>query len=325
MQIAADAAAIAGALDWKYNGVIATATSAANAAATANGYSNGTGGVVVTTSIGPADGPNTSCGDCVEARVSVPNPTTFMGMFGFGSMNVTARAVAGIHSSEPCMLLDGAGTDLTNGGAETLNLHNCSFVDDSSSGTAFSNTGALTMTATNLGTIGIVGGTTNTGSESLSPTPIQTGITPSEISHSTGLRHRRQVAVQHSAITSAVTTTLSPGCYNGLSVTGAATLQFNPGTYVINGPIVTIGGAARLTGSQVTFVLDNGFTVGGAATLNLSAPTSAGTWNGILFYENPSDTTNFVITGASTSNLQGIIYLPTANLDLTGASSMTRT
>jgi hypothetical protein len=60
----------------------------------------------------------------------------------------------------------------------------------------------------------------------------------------------------------------------------------------------------------------------GAVSMKFSAPTS-GAWNGILFYQSPSDTNTLTLTGASSSNLQGIIYLPTANLDLTGASSMT--
>ena len=313
VQTAADAAAMAAALDYKYVRNVGHAQNEAYTATAANGYTNGSNGVTVTVNR-LSSGIYNGCADCFEARVSVPNPTTFMGMFGFGSMNVTARAVAGIHSSEPCMLLDGAGTDLTNGGAETLNLHNCSFVDDG----GLVNGGALTMTATNLGTIGVVGGVTNGGAMTTNPS-IQRGIKPVQFPMPLPIP---SAAGCQPTITSSGT--YGPGCYNGILVTGAANIQFNPGTYLMTGA-VTIGGAARLTGSQVTFVLDNGFTVGGAATLNLSAPTSAGTWNGILFYENPSDTTNFVIGGAFTGDLQGIIYLPNAGFEVGGAFNQNMT
>jgi Flp pilus assembly protein TadG len=301
VQTAADAAAMAAALDYKYVQNVGHAQNEAYTATAANGYTNGSNGVTVTVTPLMGTGIYTTCADCFEARVTVPNPTTFMGMFGIGSVNVTARAVAGIHRSEPCMLLDGAGTDLTNGGAETLNLTNCSFVDDG----GLVNGGALTMHATLQGTLGVVGSVVNGGAMTTNPT-IQSGIKPVQFPVALPIP---SAAGCGPAITSSGT--YSQGCYAGITVGGAAVINFNPGVYRFTGPI-TIGGAASLSGTGVSFVLDNGFTVGGGTTVNLSAPTSAGTWNGILFYENPSDTTNFVIGGAFTGNLTGIIYLPNA-------------
>jgi putative Flp pilus-assembly TadE/G-like protein len=313
VQTAADAGAMAAALDYKYRRNLGHAQSEAYSATAANGYTNGSNGVVVTVTQQTA-GIYAGCVDCFEAKVVVPNPTTFMGMFGIGSINVAARAVAGIHKSEPCMLLDGAGTDLTNGGAETLNLTNCSFVDDG----GLVNSGALSMTATGLGTLGVVGSVVNGGAMTTNPS-IQRGVKPVEfpmvlpIPSATGCQP---------AITSSGT--YSQGCYAGITVTGAAVINFNPGVYRFTGPI-TIGGAANLSGTGVSFVFDSGFTVGGGTTVNLSAPTSAGTWNGILFYENPSDTTNFVIGGAFAGDLTGIIYLPNAAFYVGGAFSQNLT
>src|ERR1035438_4463327 len=111
VQTAADAGAMAAALDYKYRQNVGHAQNEAYTATQANGYTNGSNGVTVT--VTPlTTGIYSTCADCFEAKVVAPNPTTFMGMFGFGSINVAARAVAGIHKSEPCMLLDGAGTDL---------------------------------------------------------------------------------------------------------------------------------------------------------------------------------------------------------------------
>jgi Flp pilus assembly protein TadG len=94
VQIAADAAAVAAALDYKYNASQSSAYNAAYAATAANGYTRGSGGVVVNANIAPIDGPNMNCSSCAEVQVGVPNPTTFMKLFGFGSIDVTARAVA---------------------------------------------------------------------------------------------------------------------------------------------------------------------------------------------------------------------------------------
>jgi hypothetical protein len=93
---------------------------------------------------------------------------------------------------------------------------------------------------------------------------------------------------------------------------------------VINGSFSNTG-SAGLTGTGVTFYLpSNGdsFSVTGSGTLNLSAPT-AGTYSGILFYQDPSDTSTMSFTGSSSSTLRGIVYAPAAELDLTGSNGST--
>src|SRR5260370_26747482 len=58
LQVAADAAAVAGTLDYLYNGSVTTAKAAAKAASSQNGFTDGSGGVSVTGSAPPADGPD---------------------------------------------------------------------------------------------------------------------------------------------------------------------------------------------------------------------------------------------------------------------------
>ena len=74
-QTAADAAAVAGALDYLYNGSTTSAASAAKAASSANGIADGTDGVTVTVNIPPASGPNAGNSAFVEAIVSRPTRT----------------------------------------------------------------------------------------------------------------------------------------------------------------------------------------------------------------------------------------------------------
>src|ERR1700722_19670100 len=57
LQIAADGAAMAAALDYLYYGSTTSAQAAGQAAATANGVTNGTGGAVVTVNGPPLNGP----------------------------------------------------------------------------------------------------------------------------------------------------------------------------------------------------------------------------------------------------------------------------
>ena len=56
VQIAADAAAVAGALDFRYNGSDDSAVAAGKAAAAQNGYADGSGGVTVSINIPPKYG-----------------------------------------------------------------------------------------------------------------------------------------------------------------------------------------------------------------------------------------------------------------------------
>ncbi|MGA9585255.1 MAG: pilus assembly protein TadG-related protein, partial [Terracidiphilus sp.] len=95
-QIAADAAAIAAALDYKYNASITSAQAAGQAAASANGVVNGTSGATVQINVPPKYGAYAGDSGFVEAVVVDPSPTIFMGVFTKkSSLTVGARAVAG--------------------------------------------------------------------------------------------------------------------------------------------------------------------------------------------------------------------------------------
>ena len=283
VQGAADAAAVAAALDYKYNQNVTSAQNAAYLATAANGYTNGSNGVAVTITQ-ENTGLYASCRGCFEAKVKAPNRTFFMSLFNYNSIDVGARAVAGHGTWENCViLLGGTGADFDSTGAAAVNLTNCGLIDDSSSGNAFSSTGAITMTAKS---IGIVGGTSIGGASSITPTPV-TGVTPS--GDPLNLTAPSTAGCGGLLTYSGATThTISQGCYSGLTTAGSTILNLNPGLYVFNGN-VNLGGSSTITGSNVTIFFNQGFTINGAVTMNLSAPTN-GAWNGILFFESPADT-----------------------------------
>jgi Flp pilus assembly protein TadG len=103
MQIAADAAATAGALNLYNRSIGATGvtdTTAADSAAAANGYTNGQDGVTVTVNGGDTGNalttPYHTGNSYLEVIISKPDPLYFFKFFtGNGTASVAARAVAG--------------------------------------------------------------------------------------------------------------------------------------------------------------------------------------------------------------------------------------
>ena len=147
MQIAADAAAVAGALDYKYNQSASSAVTQGCDAATANGETGtcttgecGTSvtGVQVCMMVPPKDGPNTGTSGLVEAIVQDPYPTFFMRVFHVKAVTVSGRAVAGaIGAGSGCVLtLARSGVDISLTGSGALEATHCNIYDDSTASDA---------------------------------------------------------------------------------------------------------------------------------------------------------------------------------------------
>ncbi len=170
LQIAADAAAVAGAAELNYGNWSA----AGQAAATQNGVTNGAGGAVVTINNPPLYGAYAGVANnvsYVEAIVTQNQPTFFAQLFNLFSINVAARAVATLGPAGCIYTLATAGTGLTFSGM-TVSLPTCAIVDNSSTAAALAaNSGVVTASQ-----IGAVGGYAN-GGATVTPTPI-TGIAP---------------------------------------------------------------------------------------------------------------------------------------------------
>src|ERR1700733_6455706 len=92
LALAGDGGAVAAALDWKYNGSAATAKTAGQNAALANGVSST---AYVQINPPPLNGPYVGRLGYSEAIVQQPTATLFMRLFRFNSITVAARAVAG--------------------------------------------------------------------------------------------------------------------------------------------------------------------------------------------------------------------------------------
>src|ERR1035438_10013041 len=145
-----------GALDYKYNGSITSAQTAAEAAATANGVtSTGTCPIsdhtktYVCINIPPVYGANAGTSGFVEALISQPNQTIFMPMVSHTTiMSVGARAVAGSGTSSACIwTLAKSGKDISLTGSGSITAKKCSIYDDSNASNALVLTGSGSVSA----------------------------------------------------------------------------------------------------------------------------------------------------------------------------------
>jgi hypothetical protein len=335
LQTAADAAAIAGAAELAYGDV----TSGAQADSAANGFTNGTNGATVTVNNPPLSGQHVGDSSYVEAIVARSTPTFFAKAFGVKTVTLQARAVAQLGSGNNCIFaLDPAASAALSVDAFASISSQCGVVVESTSSSALSCSFLASISASSIGVVGGV----QSFLCSLNPTPVK-GITAPNPSDP--LAYLAKPAVGSCTFTSqqnytstnsppAHPTTLNPGVYcGGIQIQPGASVVFNPGVYILTSG----GGKGGLTVDIGTNVTTNtsispyGVTfynygpIGGinfnftsfssGNAVSLIAPT-AGTYQGLLFFQDPGNTNSAQIIGSSSYNtvLQGSYYLPKASV-----------
>jgi Flp pilus assembly protein TadG len=346
-QIAADSAAIAGAAELNFG----DASTAAQAAAVQNGFTNNTNGATVTVNPGPASGPHAGNTAYVEVIVSQSQPTVFMNLFGRSAMTVSARAVAtNSPSSSGCIYTLGtSGSGITGSGGATLADPSCGIVIDSDGGRALDLSGGASL---NVQSIGVVGHAHLSGGATTNPSPV-TGIVP--VSDPLTFLQQSAPSFNPATLSCAASVSVSGGrtqplapsgpvaCYNGISATGGSTLNItNPGTIVVNGNLSLSGGSTAnfgpglyyitgqfsasggdsTTGTGVTFFAagpSGSINLSGGVNMNLTAPLS-GPDNGILFWQGHGDASPITMSGGASSVVQGIVYAPSASLTMSGGA-----
>jgi hypothetical protein len=332
-QTAADAAAIAGALNLgsSFGGVVAGGQAAASADAfTDNNNAGGCTGqgvaigcISIAINNPPLYGPHTADSKYVEAIVSAVQPTFFMNIFGVSKELVVARAVAtDVSGGGPysgCLYALGPPSSSIEGvninGNATLNAPTCGINDNGNFNTKGN---ALTV---NAGSFGVSGDPNQSGpgghvtcTDPQATCPVY-GVPASAdpLSYLTPPTQPAAGTVSGS--------TYSPGTYNGISLTGSTNVTFSPGIYYMTGDF-TCHGTPTIQGTGVMFYFTNGATwnCSGNDTVNLSAPTS-GTYQGILLYQDPADTSGPTIGGNVGSTFAGTVYFPKSQITFFGNSS----
>lgn len=115
---------------------------------------------------------------------------------------------------------------------------------------------------------------------------------------------------------------LSPGTFCNKKLSGTITLE--PGTYILRGGSVDLGGNGSIKGDGVTIFLmeDAQFTINGNERVQLTPPTS-GNYAGIVIYQEKANDNTISINGTSDSYVNGFIYAPGAHIFYAGNSLST--
>ncbi len=332
IQSAADAAALSAGLELSSCGTGCTTSiqTAADAASSENGFTNGQKGVVVTANNPPTSGhdPHASDDNYVEVIISQPEPVHFASIFGVTSATVSARAEAKRTGSINCVY-SLTSLNLLVG---TVDAPKCGLIVEGTLGCA-----AGSITASRIGVAGSSGGLLC----ATTPAPIPIGVPspPDPLAYlpappvgpcGSGLAGNTYNGSMAQAQVTGGTFTFNPGVYcGGISIT-AGTAYFNPGTYVLNsgGLSISAGAVSVNPGSPGGVTFYNTGSSAGAITMslallgqtvNLNAPTS-GAYEGVLFFQDPANTqpASFSVSVAG-MNLTGAYYFPNAPINFVAA------
>lgn len=333
MQTAADAGAVAGALEI-YRGSTSLVVSAAREATAANGFTHGTSSVTVTVNQPPANGDFAGNSRYVEVIVSQPQRPHFW--LGRNSVTVSARAVAGSPTRPTCIYqldpttLPQALRVVSN---SSLTALNCDIMVNSRDPWALYIVNSSQVTAQE---ISVVGGYLVASGSTVSPTP-QTGV-PVEADPLRGLQPPAANPCNFSNVAACTSgrRTYNPGVYctnlanRGIRLSSNCQATFSPGTYVLRGGGMVVNNPRSVSGTDVTFYNtgDNTYPEGPIAIystnparpVTLSAPTT-GSLAHILFFQDRNldfDTNPMALSSAV--NLTGILYFPTQALQFAGSS-----
>jgi Flp pilus assembly protein TadG len=324
MQTAADSAAIAGAQDYMWNASTTTARTQAKNASIANGYTDGASGAVVTVNIPPTSGPNTGSAGFVEAIVSQPVSTVFMGMFSRSSVNVSARAVAATPSGgTACIwLMAPSGPALDLQGKYIINAPNCGIYVNSNTDDAMSVTGnAGTVNATFLNVVGNSSLKHNTKPTSAT---MNAGTRKDPWGNLQGPDPATDCTAANTVTQATVTAANLKAPVNGVVCFGATNATLSAGLALPGGAVYVAENGVTIGGDMTIGTTSNGATLDVYAgtfnqknsVLSINAPTS-GTYNGIALMQPASNTNDLQVQfGSGNQVLSGYIYAPGAEVYL---------
>jgi hypothetical protein len=261
----------------------------------------------------------------------------------FASMPVSARAVAfnGANNGSGCLhALNKNATDtIALAGSFTLDAPGCQVLDNSSAACALDFTGAAgRLTAGSVSVAGTSCG--HTGDSSPAPqkgpqvsdplastyTPIPPASWPTCGAAPSGNTWGASGGKTYNPSGTGGTTLF---CYSSGTDKVKNSVTMDAGTYIFTSSLA-LQGSGSLDGSAgVTIYLaapGGNMNMGGSGSSNLKliAP-STGPFANVAIYQEPADTNDVSLTGTPVSLLQGIVYLPSAELDLGGNSNQTLT
>ncbi len=341
MQTAADAAAIAAANALQGSSSVAAGyQTAANDAASINGFTNATNGVTITTS--EVSCPGAASEQCVQVNIAQAVPTYFLRALGKSSISLDTVAIAGGVNAPGCIYaLDPSASEAVSFTGNVNITASCGLIDDSSNSNGLYATGNGTIQTTSAGVAGNYN-SASLGNMHFTPTPI-TGIAPAP-DPLASLSQPSVPSCSQSATTNSGTDTVNgnyatynvaPGIYSGgISIGGnIGTLNFQAGNFgngiSFSGNLSTANFAAGQYqnggGSGAAVTLNGNFGANFASGVSFCGPlkligNNAVTLQPGLYYGGIS------ITGNSTVTFEpGTYILAGGGLSVTGNSTLSGT
>ena len=338
LQTAADAAAIAGALEHA-RGNPGGIVSAAEKEAARNGVSQPDGDSVVVHSP-PTSGTLAGRSDAVEAIVTRQQPPLFAAVLQSGPVTISTRAVALLNDAgRACVLaLDGARNSAVRArGNPNIQMAGCMIAANSNAVSAIDMAGNVSVNALSLWTAGDIAVSGNVSLQLAKPATTHTwplldpyanvGVPPLPTCSNPKARKINKTQV------------LPKGTYcGGIEVSGNTHLKLEPGEYYLDQGGLAIHGNITIDcptcgadGVTIVFTstgsssLIGSLKVSGNLTMTLQARSGAGVpFPGIVFYQDrraPSGTNT--INGNSSMNITGALYFPAQEVEWAGNNSTT--
>jgi len=321
MQGAADGAAFSAAVA-RSQGNTAGFRNDATAVAARYGFTDGSGGTVVTVNQPPLSGPNVGNADAVEVIISQAQQRLFSSVLASGPLNITARAVAtGTAANVACIL----GLDPT--AINTVQLMNNSVLPDPNCGVASNSSHASGISVTNNAIVAAPvtshGGIATAINAQLLGSPNQTNAAPvADPYASADAGAPPPCTTQNGTGINNGTRTLRPDVYvggvgyahfcTGWNFQNNFEVNLEPGVYFIDTRL-TVTNNAILRGDGVTLVVNGNYAIslGNNAIIDLSAPT-AGPTAGLVFFGSRTGTSTVQQTFSNNTifDLTGAIYFP---------------
>lgn len=339
LQVAADSAATAAALDYYYYTNSADAKAVGKNAAGLDNVVDGVNGTTVVVNYPVSNGVYAGMTGYFEVIVTQPSPAFFMEMFTNGSVKVAARAVAGTpYASQYCVDSLATKGNLGNGksggtstvllqGSFDIEAQKCGVMVNGNDADAldFGNTkGKANLDAASIAVVGGCNGSTTgcTTGSSTGAANVTTGVAPVQDPLQALSNNPPSTATCTAPAGGKLTGTIGSSggtvCYSGnVAVTGPATLA---GTIVFTGPVTfngTIGTAA--SGTTIDIASNSteknpALTFLSSANITLNAPTTGPYAGVVLMSPNAYSGTLELDFGASCAHINGIIYAPTSEL-----------
>jgi Flp pilus assembly protein TadG len=261
----------------------------------------------------------------VTATVTHSFSTLFLPIVGINSGRVSTSATVSVTQGGAacvfCVMSSSANpaSDLTGNGSLSVSGGNVQVNSNATGALAVGSNASLTVTSGNVYVVG-----TATGTSHISPSPLRGASAADPLA---------SVPVPSLATAGTGSTTLNPGIFSSLSITGNQTVTMNPGTYVFKGGI-TLAGNGTLTGHGVTIYLacssyptactsgqsGASMSVTGNGVVDLSGP-SYGTYQGLTIFSDRNNTSTIDFGGNGSTRFVGTSYQLAGTLNLHGNGS----